>query len=156
MSNLAQSLDDIDSDMADLQLDLSAGPTDDAALSTATNPLAEGGNGPAAGEDAPSSSTLTCRQLRLGNGTTLNYTKEEVGDPPAISFADDLHHLIQTWDDTSDDWDPSKCVLHIQGQPIAVIYWRDIYIYGKRGQWKGIQNRWTDWQVCALFANFYA
>ena len=150
-------LDNIDSDMADLQLDcldMSAQATNDAALPVATDPPAEGGNRLAADEGAPSSSSPICRQLRLGNGTTLNFTKEEVGDPPAISFADDLHHLIQTWDDTSDDWDPFKCVLHIQGQPIAVIYWRDVYMYGKKGQWKGIQNRWTDWQVRVLFADF--
>jgi hypothetical protein len=147
-------LDDIDSDMAELQLDLSAQPTNDAVSFMATDHPAECENGVAADKDASSGSTPTCRQLRLGNGTTLNFTKEEVGDPPAISFADDVCRLIQTWDDTSDDWDPVKCVLHIQGQPIALVYWRDVYIYGKKGQWKGIQNRWTDWQVCVLFIDF--
>jgi hypothetical protein len=111
-------------------------------------------NGAAASEDgALSSLNLTSRQLCLGNSTILNFTKEEVGDPPAISFANDIPHLVQTWDDTSDDWDPNKCVLHIQGWPIAIIYWREVYMYGKKGQWKGIQNRWMDWQVCVLFIN---
>ncbi len=102
-------------------------------------------------EDTLSGLTPICHQLCLGNGTILNFTKEEVGDPPAISFANDISCLIQTWNDTLNDWNPNKCVLHIQGQPIALIYWRDVYIYGKKGQWKGIQNRWTDWQVCVLF-----
>jgi hypothetical protein len=104
----------------------------------------------ASGEDMP----LPCpvrHHLCLGNGTLLSFTKEEVSDPPAVSFADNIPLLVRTWDDTSDDWNPDDCVLHIQGQPIAVIHWREVYIYGKKGQWKGIQNRWTDWQVCHLF-----
>jgi hypothetical protein len=107
----------------------------------------------ATSEDTLSGLTPTCHQLCLGNGTILNFTKEEVGDPPAISFANDIPCLIQIWDDTLDEWNPHKCVLHIQGHPIALVYWRDVYIYGKKGQWKGIQNRWTDWQVCILFIN---
>jgi hypothetical protein len=121
--------------------------------SIAADHEAEGGDRAvqvAASENTLSGPPLTCRQLCLGNGTVLNFTKEEVGDPPAISFANNILCLIQTWDDTSDDWNPNKCVLHIQRQPIALIYWRDVYIYGKKGQWKGIQNRWTDWQVCVL------
>ena len=102
-------------------------------------------------EDTLSGLPPTCRRLCLGNGTILNFTKDEVGDPPAVSFANNISCLIQTWDDTLDDWNPNKCVLHIQGQPIALVYWRDVYIYGKKGQWKGIQNRWTDWQVCVFF-----
>ena len=117
-------------------------------MSAATDHQAKGGNGSdgIAGRD-----TLSCsarRQLRLGNGVTLSFTKEEVSDPPAISFSGNIPLLIQMWDDRSDDWDPINCVLHIQGQPIALIHWRDVYMYGKVGQWKGIQNRWTDWQVC--------
>ena len=88
----------------------------------ATDHLAECGNGVAADKDVSSGSTPICYQLYLGNGTTLNFTKEEVGNPSVIFFANDVCCLIQTWDDTLDDWDPVKCVLHIQGQPIALVY----------------------------------
>jgi hypothetical protein len=151
MCGSAQSWDDIpmetdcpvaDSDLANLQPNTSTLFTNDTP-SMAADSQAEGSDG----------AVPTCRQLCLGNGTFLNFTKEEVGDPPAISFANNISCLIQTWDDTSNDWNPNKCVLHIQGQPIALVYWRDVYIYGKKGQWKGIQNRWTDWQVCVLFIN---
>src|ERR1700679_1813467 len=131
-----------DSDLADLQPNTSTLSTNDT-LSMVADSQAESSD-----EAVP-----TYRQLCLGNGTILNFTKEEVGDPPAISFANNIPCLIQTWDDTSDDWNPNKCVLHIQGQPIALVHWRDVYIYGKKGQWKGIQNIWTDWQVCVLFIN---
>ena len=73
-------------------------------------------------------------QLHLGDGIVLCYTKEKVSDPPVISFADDIPLLVQMWDDTLDDWDPNDCVLHIWGQPIALIHWRTVYIYGKKGQ----------------------
>ena len=121
-------------------------------MSVATDHQAKGGNGSngIAGRD-----TLSCpthHQLHLGNGVTLSFTKEEVSDPPAISFSGNIPLLIQMWDDRSDDWNPVDCVLHIQGQPIALIHWRDVYMYGKTGQWKGIQNRWTDWQVCPILS----
>lgn len=151
VSDSAMGTTSADFDMADLQ---SALPTYDTPSSMATDHQAEGSNRAVASVNASSGLTLTRRQLCLGDGTILNFTKEEVGDPPAISFADDIPSLVQTWDDTSDDWDPIKCVLHIQGQPIALVYWRDVYIYGKKGQWKGIQNKWTDWQVCVLFIDF--
>jgi len=114
----------------------------------------EGDNGNRGEEAAAGEDTTSCPaqcHLRLGNGTLLSFTKEEVSDPPAVSFADDIPLLVRTWNDTSEDWCPNDCVLHIQGQPIALIHWREVYIYGKKGQWKGIQNRWTDWQVCRTF-----
>lgn len=136
-----------DSDLANPQPDTLT-PSTNNTPSMAADHQAEGSDE----EDTLSSLTpSTCRRLCLGNGTILDFTKEEVGDPPAISFANNISCLIQTWDDTLDGWNPDKCVLHIQGQPIALVYWRDVYIYGKKGQWKGIQNRWTDWQVCVSF-----
>ena len=87
------------------------------------------------------------RQLCLGNGTILSFTEEEVSDPPAISFADDIPRLVRMWDDTFEEWDPKDCVLHIQEQPIALVHWRDVYRYGKKKQWKGMLNKWTEWQV---------
>jgi hypothetical protein len=129
MSDSAQSPDELpvetgclaDSNLADLEPDMSALPTNELP-SMATDHQAKGSNGATASEDTLSGLTPTCCQLRLGNGTILSYTKEEVGDPPAISFANDIPCLVQTWDNTSDDWDSHRCVLHIQGQPIALVY----------------------------------
>ncbi|KAG2755632.1 hypothetical protein P692DRAFT_201701187 [Suillus brevipes Sb2] len=49
------------------------------------------------------------------------------------------------WDDTSPHWG-GESVLTIKGHPIPIVYWPDIYCYGKFGQWQGTKSRWTDWR----------
>ena len=100
-------------------------------------------------EDEMSTNSVS-HHLSLGNGHILTFTKEEVGDPPAISFSNNIAHLNQIWDDTSRHWIPSHSALYIQGHPIAFVYWRQVYSYGKRGQWKATLNKWADWQVRVL------
>jgi hypothetical protein len=87
------------------------------------------------------------KELRLGDGTILTLTKAEVPDPPAVSFATDIARLNRIWDDTSMYWTPAQCALQIHGHPIALVHWPAIYSYGKKGQWRGTLNKWTDWQV---------
>ena len=87
------------------------------------DPQAKAANGAEASEGALSSGLIpTHCQLHLGNGTILSFTKEKVGDPPAISFANNIPCLLQIWDNTSDDWNPNKCALHIQGWPITLVH----------------------------------
>jgi hypothetical protein len=86
-------------------------------------------------------------QLRLGNGTMLCFSKQSVPDPPSIKFSDDIPQLMRMWDDSSAEWDPVQAVLHIQGQPIALKHWHDVYSYGKPGQWAGTKKIWANWQV---------
>jgi hypothetical protein len=93
--------------------------------------------------------------LRLANGTVLSFLKHTVPDPPAVSFAADLPWLIQIWDDSSAEWNPLRSVLHIQGHPIAVKHWRDVYCYGKSRRWEGIKKTWTNWQV-SFCPHFYS
>ena len=108
-------------------------------------------------EQAPMVTSSTPGQqdsLRLGNGTVLCFSKQSVPDPPAISFATDIPWLIQIWDDSSAEWDPTRAVLRIQGQPIALKHWPDVYRYGT-GQWAGIKKTWANWQVsfCPRFCS---
>jgi hypothetical protein len=59
----------------------------------------------------------------------------------------DIPQLMRMWDDSSAEWDPVQAVLHIQGQPIALKHWHDVYSYGKPGQWAGTKKIWANWQV---------
>ena len=92
--------------------------------------------------------------LRLANGIVLCFSKQSVPDPPAILFATDIPWLIKIWDDSSAEWDPTRAVLHFQGQPIALKHWQDLYRYGT-GQWAGIKKTWTNWRVsnCPHFSS---
>ncbi|KII83179.1 hypothetical protein PLICRDRAFT_119756 [Plicaturopsis crispa FD-325 SS-3] len=49
------------------------------------------------------------------------------------------------WDDTSLHWG-RESVLQLQGRPIALVYWPELYRYGKELQWKGIKAPWCDWK----------
>lgn len=68
-------------------------------------------------------------------------TDADVPNPPVISFVDDITRLNCIWDDTSMAWNPVDCVLHIHDCPITLVYWKAIYSYGKKGQWRGTQNK---------------
>ncbi|KAF8270746.1 hypothetical protein EI94DRAFT_1885588 [Lactarius quietus] len=82
--------------------------------------------------------------LNLANGKSLSYSKQSIPDPPSISFSKDLHLMMHIWDDNAPEWTPSEAVLHLQGEPIALKHWRDLYRYGKLGQWKGTKKHCTE------------
>jgi hypothetical protein len=109
---------------------------------------AELSNTEGADGDAAIAKTMQPRLLRLGDGTVVTFTNEDVPNPPAISFVEDIARLNRIWDDTSTFWNPADCVLCIRDYPIALIHWKAIYSYGKKGQWRGTRNKWADWQVC--------
>jgi hypothetical protein len=88
----------------------------------------------------------TIRHLKLGDGTTVSFSISSMPDPVAVTFVQDIPRLNAMWDDTSSHWE-GESVLTIEGHPIPVVYWREIYRYGKVGQWKGMKSRWTDWKV---------
>lgn len=94
---------------------------------------------------APSPDPLEC--IELANGRILSFSKKSIPDPPSISFAKDLPRLVRIWDDGASEWTPADAVLRIQGEPIALKYWPDLYRYGKSHQWSGIKGNWTKWQV---------
>ncbi|KAG2739599.1 hypothetical protein P692DRAFT_201729417 [Suillus brevipes Sb2] len=49
------------------------------------------------------------------------------------------------WDDLSPHWG-GESVLTIGGHPIPLMYWPDVYRYGKTCQWQGTKSRWTEWR----------
>ncbi|KAF8257295.1 hypothetical protein EI94DRAFT_1717306 [Lactarius quietus] len=57
--------------------------------------------------------------------------------------------MMRIWDDNAPEWSPSEAVLHLQGEPIALKHWRDLYRYGKPGQWEGTKKHWANWRDIA-------
>lgn len=92
------------------------------------------------------------RTLKLGNGTIISFTPNDVPLPPAPTFAHDLPRLNRMWDDTSAYWD-GQSALRIKGIPIAIIYWPIIYASSKidgpwkSGHWNILKSRHSEWKV---------
>ncbi|KAF9440201.1 hypothetical protein P691DRAFT_688474, partial [Macrolepiota fuliginosa MF-IS2] len=68
----------------------------------------------------------------LGNGTLVIFWVSNTPDLQKLGFSDDIPHLGQLWDDVLAGWDPSDCPLYISGHAIAIKYWREVYIKGKK------------------------
>jgi len=86
------------------------------------------------------------RYLKLGDGTEVSFAVSSIPDPIAVTFTQDIPRLNAMWDDTSPHWG-GESVLMMEGHPIPIVYWPDVYRYGKCGQWRGTKSRWTDWRV---------
>lgn len=92
------------------------------------------------------------RTIVLGDGRHVDFTANDVGVAPAISFAEDLPQLNRMWDDTSKYWD-GHSVLRIKGIPIPIVYWRQVYGRTKAGaplkpgQWQHTKGSWREWKV---------
>ncbi|KAG1781313.1 hypothetical protein EV702DRAFT_1193492 [Suillus placidus] len=83
--------------------------------------------------------------LKLGDGTEVSFAVSSIPDPVAVTFMHNISRLNAMWDDTSYYW-KGESVLMIEGRPIPIVYWPDVYRYGKCGQWYGTKSRWTDWR----------
>jgi hypothetical protein len=127
-------------------------PTPEESMATPSAATASDGRPPTLATSTPGPQAF----LKLGNGKLLRFSRKSVCDPPAISFAKDIPKLMRMWDDSSEAWSPSEAVLHIQGEPIALKHWPDVYRYGKHGQWAGTKKNWAQWRVsfclCAPFS----
>lgn len=86
-------------------------------------------------------------KIKFRDNTTLAFTQAEVPDPPAVSFADNLPKLNAMWDDSPEHWGGESC-LSISGRAIPLVYWPEVYRYGKKHQWKGTKGKWHEWKVC--------
>jgi hypothetical protein len=89
---------------------------------------------------------LPDRLLNLGDGEVLRITSDSIPDPPAISFANDIPLLNSMWDFRSAEWS-GTFPLVVDGHPIPVSHWPELYKYGKKDQWKGMKARWFEWKV---------
>jgi hypothetical protein len=102
------------------------------------------------------SSTVACHndywddneiEVRLSHMTVMKVRHSMIPDPPLVSYAKDIAKLNRVWDDTSPFWSAAEVPFQIQEVPVALVYWKDLYAYGKTGHWKGIKSKWADWKV---------
>lgn len=114
-------------------------------VATPTATIAEAAPPSAAAIDV-TSTPEPLEYIKLANGRMLGFSKLSIPDPPSISFAKDVPRLVRMWDDSASEWDSSEAVLRVQGEPIALKYWPNLYRYGT-GQWAGIKKNWSKWQV---------
>ncbi|KAG0706370.1 hypothetical protein DFH29DRAFT_798584 [Suillus ampliporus] len=75
-----------------------------------------------------SSSNRLC-VLNLSDGTVLQLVDDDIPDPPAVSFTNDIPHLNVMWDDGTAHW-LNESIIIIRGHPIAIKYWPLLYRYG--------------------------
>lgn len=52
-----------------------------------------------------STQTRHTRTLKLANDLSITFSEDEVPDPPAVGFANNIPALNRMWDDTSPAWD---------------------------------------------------
>ncbi|KIK49876.1 hypothetical protein GYMLUDRAFT_253480 [Collybiopsis luxurians FD-317 M1] len=82
---------------------------------------------------------------------------DQIPDPTLqITFKDDITRLGRVWDDEADGdgvdarmrWDPADCgtLLSINGTPIALQYWCNIYKGKRDKRWKLLKSTWTEWK----------
>ncbi|KAG1887735.1 hypothetical protein F4604DRAFT_1916555 [Suillus subluteus] len=83
--------------------------------------------------------------IKLGDGSTVSFVVNNTPDPVAVTFIQDIPRLNAMWDDTSSHWG-GESVLTIEGHPIPIKYWPEVYHYGKTCQWEGTKSCWTDWR----------
>jgi hypothetical protein len=98
---------------------------------------------------------LPKRSITLAGGVRLAFTEHDVPRPPSVSFARDIKKDLPTlngmWDDHTQHW-AGISFLNIQGHPIPLVYWKEVYSAKqgngwKPGEWKLIKSNYFDWKV---------
>ncbi|KAG1883400.1 hypothetical protein F4604DRAFT_1920608 [Suillus subluteus] len=100
---------------------------------------------PSSDSESMSHAVDETHHLKLGDGTKVSFVVNNVPDPVAVTFKENIPRLNAMWDDTSPYW-KEESVLMIEGRPIPIVYWSDVYHYGKYGQWQGTKSQWTGWR----------
>ncbi|GAW03847.1 hypothetical protein LENED_005599 [Lentinula edodes] len=91
-------------------------------------------------------------QLTIAHGKVIKYQYSEVREPRQISFVADVARLDCVWDDEGPNWDPLDCgknLLEINGTPVALRYWCDIFRGKGDGTWSWLKKYWTEWKYVA-------
>jgi hypothetical protein len=103
------------------------------------------------------------RSITLAGGFHIVFTESDVPRPPSVSFARDVKKDLQTlngmWDDCTEHW-AGVSFLKIQGRPIPIVYWKEVYSAKqgnswKPGEWKLIKGNYFDWKVSIFFLFFF-
>ncbi|KAJ3891932.1 hypothetical protein GG344DRAFT_64992 [Lentinula edodes] len=87
--------------------------------------------------------------IKIAHGQVLNFNRADVHDPRQISFATNIPRLERVWDDEGTNWDPADCgtnLLSINGTPIALRYWPEVFSGKKDARWRALKKNWTEWK----------
>jgi hypothetical protein len=86
--------------------------------------------------------------LQLSSGVILTFRLSKVPIAHTALLLQDISRIAKTWDNTQPEWEPSQCILHIQGHVITMKYWDEVYKYsGKPNWWEPIKRKWHNWKV---------
>ncbi|KAJ3861706.1 hypothetical protein EV359DRAFT_66261 [Lentinula novae-zelandiae] len=87
--------------------------------------------------------------MKIAHRQLLNFNRANVHDPRQISFATNISRLERVWDDEGANWDPADCgtnLLSINGTPIALRYWPEVFSGKKDARWRALKKNWTEWK----------
>ncbi|KAJ3902404.1 hypothetical protein F5879DRAFT_991070 [Lentinula edodes] len=90
--------------------------------------------------------------VTVGFGKIIRYKERDLREPPSITFATNISRLDRVWDDEQPSWDPEDCgtnLLSINGAPIALRYWRDVFSGKKNSVWASLKKLWSEWKYVA-------
>lgn len=85
--------------------------------------------------------------LALATGV-VQFTANDIREPPALRIAYDITLLFRWWDDSSKDWDPRNYPFLIKSRHVPLKYWATIYRHTE--YWKAQKNQWHLWKVCLV------
>ncbi|KAJ3926530.1 MAG: hypothetical protein NXY57DRAFT_1112400 [Lentinula lateritia] len=91
-------------------------------------------------------------KLTVGHGKAIFYKYSQVHEPCQISFVTDIARLDCVWDDEQPNWDPLDCgrnLLEINGTPIALKYWKQVFSCKNDGTWSWLKRLWVEWKYVA-------
>ncbi|KAJ3846397.1 hypothetical protein EV368DRAFT_69959 [Lentinula lateritia] len=90
-------------------------------------------------------------EVTIGHGQVIYYKYREVREPRQISFVTDIARLDRVWDDEQPNWDPVDCgsLLEINGAPIALKYWKQVFSHKNDGAWSWLKRLWVEWKYVA-------
>ncbi|KAJ3919639.1 hypothetical protein F5877DRAFT_77845 [Lentinula edodes] len=94
----------------------------------------------------------TSNKLTIGHGKAIYYKYSQVHEPRQISFVADIARLDRVWDDEQPNWDPLDCgrnLLEINGSPIALKYWKQVFSRKNDGTWSWLKRLWVEWKYVA-------
>ena len=105
--------------------------------------------------DPPVDRATTTHTIHLAHSEKITIMEDDVPNPPAPLFADNIACLASIWDDESPLWDLSQAVFKLKDRPIALKHWVDVYSRWKRQQWDGLKKPYSQWKVspsCRTFS----
>ncbi|THU85743.1 hypothetical protein K435DRAFT_970560 [Dendrothele bispora CBS 962.96] len=103
---------------------------------------------------SPSPSTeRKSRHLTLKTGVVIHYNKEDLPDPPYLSFHDNIPRLGRLWDESHPEFSQEPCHVQVNGVGVPLRLWDQLYTYTGTKTWKGIKGSWSNWKFVAEYYN---